>query len=225
MALVLALGALGVGFAAWTDTVTVNGSVTTGDVNITVENYSGTYVWKTSTGDEIVIQQGWMSDIGTAPSDVVDAFPFDGDDPADDDPVASATSAASCDGVTVTFTNLFPSIWFKADALMHYTGSVPAKVNAINIDWLSGSSQLLQDLAASDGGILDGDIYALMYRTNADGTTHGDGVVVGDQLHYCDYIMVEFWVRIPQDNDYMLQSGSFETSLDLIQWNEGPPSP
>ncbi|MCD6391565.1 MAG: hypothetical protein J7L92_06220, partial [Dehalococcoidia bacterium] len=56
LALVLALGTLGVGFAMWQDTVTIEGTVNTGSVDLDIEELSSTWVYKVpGEGPEIVV--------------------------------------------------------------------------------------------------------------------------------------------------------------------------
>jgi len=46
IAIVLALGALGIGYAAWTDVITITGSVNTGSVNLDITGVSSTFDYK-----------------------------------------------------------------------------------------------------------------------------------------------------------------------------------
>ena len=56
---VLALAGIGMGYAAWTDTITIDGTINTGDVEWHFTADSGTWVWKIyGTGEptnEIII--------------------------------------------------------------------------------------------------------------------------------------------------------------------------
>ena len=45
--LVLVLGSLSIGVAKWFDTITVEGTVTTGNIDLTATGYSGTWVYNT----------------------------------------------------------------------------------------------------------------------------------------------------------------------------------
>jgi hypothetical protein len=133
----------------------------------------------------------------------------------------------------MTYQNLFPCFNFKADVLFHYVGSIPVKVNyadfvgAITDDpdgWLEAL------------WILD-EISVTAYRCDEFGVPklddNGDRIIVdeGTQLHYCDYVMLELWIHIPQNwpdgsptDDLMLASGSFTGMIEVIQWNEYNPS-
>lgn len=223
MALVLALGLGGVAYAGWTDTVTIDGTVNTGDVDLVVVDYSGTYVWKISSGTEIFVESGWMGDIGDPANitDVVDAFPNDGE--ADTDPVGSATAAQAVDAagvpiddaITVTFDNMFPCVDFTADFLLHYAGSIPVKVDVLNLGW---------DAANTDADLL---IYSTLtieyYESDVDGTKIGSPLALAAmQLHYCDYILVVITIHLDQVEDNQLTNGELTGTIGVKQWNEVP---
>jgi len=57
LAIVLAIGTLGVGYAMWYQTLTINGTVSTGSVNLQVDNFSGTWAYKDLTDDSLLFQQ------------------------------------------------------------------------------------------------------------------------------------------------------------------------
>jgi len=112
LALVLALGTLGVGYALWFDEVTIEGTVNTGNVEISIEGLSETYVYKNVTSGDMVMSSVPLANLMY---------------------VASATSAdMSTENekkVTMTFNNIFPTEQpIIADVLLHYTGSIPAHV-------------------------------------------------------------------------------------------------
>ena len=109
MALVLVTGLCGAAFSSWTDDLVVEGTVSTGEVDLVIEGDSRTLVYKIlSTGGMAVLEEEMV-------------------DP-DYKLVASAcvTSVDVLnDSATVVFDNLFPGPLFKADVLVHYYG-VPA---------------------------------------------------------------------------------------------------
>jgi hypothetical protein len=127
--------------------------------------------------------------------------------------VASATAEMTDDDeVTVTFDNLLPCEWFYVDLLLHYEGSIPAKVSIAEI---SSEDEWLLYLWSI------GEIYVLGYESDEYGT-YGELIEcpIGMQLHECDYILIELWVHIPQSDDYMNLSGEFTGTIEVIQWNE-----
>jgi len=216
MALVLALGTLGVGYAAWTDTITIDGTVNTGDVDLVIVKYSGTEVWKTDpevagVEDDIEVLSGWLPLAGSPPLGAIDAFPNSGGDP---DPVATAIAEAGTNtaDITVTFENLFPCVDFVADFLLHYDGSIPVKISLADI--------LITGIPAADATIS----YAF-YESNANGdevALIGSEAVVGTQLHQCDYILVKIVIHVTQDETgaNMNASGTIDGTITVKQWNE-----
>ena len=205
MILVLALGTLGVGYSAWTDTITVAGTVNTGNVELTVKNYSGTWVYKTEP-HEIEVISGWVGQVQLPV--VGDPYPM---------LVASAIAEAGGeDGadVIMTFDNLFPGVVFCADFLVHYTGSVPAIVGAD----IASDSEWLNELWAM-GNTGEGGAWAVAYWSDEFGR---EGALIEGpvQMHYCDYVIIKLCIEIPQDNRLMGLTGSFSGTITAVNWNE-----
>ena len=80
LALVLALGTLGVGYAMWSDTITITGTVNTGSVDLDIMKCSNTWVWKlipVEPGDpDIAIVHDWDSTYpGAIPANALDYDP------------------------------------------------------------------------------------------------------------------------------------------------------
>lgn len=195
LAMVLALGTLGVGYAAWTDTLTIEGTVETGDVDINIVGYSGTWVFKNTITDELIKRTVPLR-LGT--HEVLIAY--------------AKAEAGADDEAIFTYWNLFPSIDFVADILIHYDGSIPAKVTVADI---TTNDAWLQALWAS------GDAYITAYWSDIN---HTKGAVIADpiglQLHESNYILIELTIHLPQDNSLMGLSGSFTGEISVIQWNE-----
>jgi hypothetical protein len=202
LTLIIALGALGVGYAAWTDTINITGTVHTGTLNIDVTGYSGTWVYKVP-GD-IQNHETWIYR-GDA------AVPFQ--PPAGSFEVAHAVALPDGeDAIKVEFVNLFPDIDFQADATLTYKGSIPCKIN--DIDWNFGEQAWIGALIKS------GRIYATA-RVNG-----GDVVAVeGTQLHNGDTVHLVLHINLPEDNALMSQNGSFTAKVTVVQWNEYPYAP
>jgi len=212
LALVLALGALGVGYAAWTDQITIEGTVNTGSVEISVEALSGTEVYKVPEHDIVVRYYGTDTTGGHIWESVTQ--------PAVGELIASATTSYSePDGdktITVTFDNLFPSIDFMADVLLHYTGSVPAIVD-------------IELTSAEPGEGVDPEAWAKLVNSAEfvavrwDAKNHesiGEPLTEPIQLHNCDYVKIFLVVHLDQDPDLMNLNGSFTAEITAIQWNE-----
>lgn len=219
LALVLALGTLGIGYASWTDTLYIEGEVNTGTVDIDIVALSGTWVWKIVDTHDTVYHHGWGTTLG-GPEDFVP--------PAGALLVASATADlvaygddGDMDGAYVTFDNLYPCDYFMVDILVHYVGSIPVRLD-VEIDYID---DLLLDLLA-DGAI--GVEAFEYYPQESENPTVGGMANIGPQiinfcgyqLHYCDWILLKVWIHVPQEDDYMDKDGGFAVSIDAIQWNE-----
>lgn len=213
MALVLALGALGVGFAAWMDTIDIVGEVYTGSVDINIVDTSNTLVYKCPASvseDELFILHYWDSDVQSAPYDLI-AW-------ADTDSILGSPAyfpgaggvPPGDDEIYVWYHNVFPSINFDCDFLLHYDGSIPAKVNALSLTY---------DPVV--GGDLTNYITVMCYESDAAGTMGAPVDLLGLQLHECDYILVVIRLHLPQDDDTLQGcEGALTGKISVIQWNE-----
>jgi len=222
LALVLALGALGVGYAAWTDTVTIEGTVNTGTVDLEVEGYSGMWMWKIPGGTPDYY-------LTTDPEDVPSQV---GNNPV---PFIVAYSSAAQtidknkelvdDSVTVTFNNLFPLmeggrvIPWEADFECHYVGSIPVKVMLDPITITANAGSDLSGLTTNVSGYVKLNGASSWTKvTNAE--------LEGTQLHNCDWVRFVVEVLVPQyageaENEAnMGQSGTITGQIKVIQWNE-----
>jgi predicted ribosomally synthesized peptide with SipW-like signal peptide len=275
LALVLALGSIGIGYAAWTDTVTLEGTVKTGSVDINVVGYSWTLVYKIAVPDpnpdtlppwpdETLIVRGK----GPVPPDMT-ANAGKGPDPVADDGTNLDTmgydwelvAGATCepaddpvdDAVIMKFWNLFPSIDFVADVILHYEGTVPVRVQVADVE-------VLAEDANADPPIPDGTWLEEMFVLAPGGTPPASGAWIsgwewnydnaptdeffpgstgawipyapGYQLHYCDAVLIEFGIHLPQTwpdghsnegevtTGLMNQSAAFKATLEVKQWNE-----
>ena len=197
----MALAGIGAGYAAWFDTIYVDGTVGTGSVEWEVIDYSGTYVWKVYDAP----------DTGYGPETVVT------DNPEYSVPIEEGFRVAYAEAmpgtgdfdVDVIFDNLFPCIWFKADIVIEYTGTVPGKINDIVYGY-DPVDDWIEPLIAS------GNIYAVAYDPA------GNIVDLGYQLHENDIIYVELYIHLPQEDYLMGLSGSFTATFIVVQWNEYP---
>ncbi len=241
VALIVALGGLGVGYAAWTDKVTITGNVETGTLDLEVVEYSGMWFWKIP-GD--VPEYYFTTDPSYVPTPI----------PGEDLPFIVAYAASSQtldvnndpvdDAVTMTFDNLFPldggvplygpgdvpigsQYAWRANFVVHYNGSVPAMVSA-EFTEVHGDAALLA-LWAEDPPPWNG-IWVVFERLDAtydegdDPWQHRTGIYITDtiQMHQCEYVLCWMCVEIPQNNDYQDLEGGFTAEINAIQWNEAP---
>jgi len=218
---IMALAGIGAGYAAWTDTIYIKGTVNTGTVDLNAVAYSGTWVYKVYPHD-IFIWHGWADPDTGDPIDDIDLLiseKFDG--PKDYDLIAYATAyKAGNDKVKVEWDNLFPSIDFIVDIVFHYDGSIPVRIDKISYTIIRGENWI-NPLIGS------GDVWAHAYMTDdpiqyiKPDLMPDDGTVYeGTQLHYCDFVKLDVHAHIPQDPFYMGKSGKVEATISVIQWNE-----
>jgi len=223
LALVLALGALGVGYAAWTDTVTIEGTVNTGTVDIVVENYSGMWMWKVPGGNpdyELSTDPAYKPQtVGGNPVPFIVAYSSAAQT------TAGATPAPVDDSVTVTFDNLFPLtnaagtvIPWEADFECHYVGSIPVKVVLTPIT--------ITPTTLTDGGITTNVSGFIMRNDESVWTPITNQELEGTQLHYCDRVRFVIEILVPQytteaaNAANMDLSGTITGQIKVIQWNE-----
>jgi hypothetical protein len=226
----VALGALGVGYAMWSDTVVINGTVNTGSVDIVVEELSSTYVYKVVGFDGYQTPDGRFYNhramICWRVNDTNDQ-PYDAPLPADAAILLVAyaeTTATGDDNQTITmeFDNLFPTETCDiiGDVVLHYIGTIPAHVG---YDLVWSGDALLQNYV-----VLDWDLqYGPNNPAGAQGTWEMDlteeemGLL---QLHSSDHLYLDIYFDIPQEDESMLLDGRFDMKLVVHQWNENLPA-
>jgi len=216
---VLALGALGIAYAAWTDSVTIQGSVDTGDVKLVAVDYSGTWVYKLEDHG-LANVHGWvdLQNGGPAeeePEGVVELVSFaeasagDFFDPDDAD-------------VIITFDNVFPCQDLTADVLLRYQGTVPVRLFAeVAVDPAS-HSDLVENLEVEFNAWKLPDFQYPGCKANIHTWLDNpeNAIDIGAQVHECDFFLVAMTIHLPQDNDLMKRSGSFKARIIAVQWDE-----
>ena len=222
LAMVIALGALGVAYTAWTDNVYIKGTVYTGTLDIDITGVSSTFVYKVPGAP----------DIGYGPETVVHYVYGETDPlpPVGGTLVASAITVADttpdADMATITFTGLFPEIDFWADVELEYLGSVPAKVSVAEIFANDTSDTVLaalwqrgkdtKDDPVRYGAWIDGEI---SINDGISWTTVDDPL--GLQLHRFDLVHVTLHIRLPQEAQFQnLSNLGFTGIVTVIQWNQ-----
>lgn len=198
MALVLALGALGVGYALWWDEVTIEGIVHTGNVEISIVDLSETYVYKDLVTRGIVM----------SPTPLADGHLMY---------VASATAvnvtdqAGGVKTVEMTFDNIFPTADpIVADVLLHYTGSIPVHIHYTE---------------SFTGHDLSPYLVQKWYMLDAAGVWV-ETDMQNIQLHYCDRVWLKVHLDpvLLQADGKAAQGliGTFTKTIFAYQWNGDP---
>ncbi len=222
LAMVLALGTFGVAYAAWTDTITIDGTVNTGSVDLEIIELSSTFVYKVP--DEVAGQYDNVADEMVVVHQRVNMRPLVGPTwsvinvpqiPPNGILVSSATATSpSDDHITVTFDNAFPCPTLTADFIVHYVGSIPVKVDAEITDFTG---------EAGDLALLETAATVKFFEWDEATGTIGQEIVDGPvQLHYCDYVYCVMTLLIPQEDAYMNLNGGFTAEIFAVQWNEYP---
>ena len=133
---VMALAGVGVGYSAWIDTITIEGSVTTGSVDWELIWVSGTWVYKVPAADnEIVIQHVGGLDPGVRPTVPDGNIPRVLPDGTVEPTIAYGEVYdydAETETLYIEWDNLFPGPFFCVDFLWHYVGSIPVKIDSID---------------------------------------------------------------------------------------------
>ena len=209
MALVLALGALGVGFAAWTDTVTVDGDVDTGVLS-----------WEFTVGNFLDVHEpaNYGGDFDTTNPDYTCNIGFDGGTfwTLDKD-VSWGESSISQDGKTfyLTLHNVYPCNFNKFTFYVHNNGTLPLKVDHVVINGTTFDA-IPCDIVYYDWDDNGQNDFEILYGNN-----------FGLQLDPCEGMGVEFsmWFHTLQPCPQG-QTFTFELSAVAVQWNEYPlPTP
>lgn len=224
LTLVFAIGAMGAAFASWTDTVVIEGEVTTGSLGYEVCEFSETWVYKVVEADSNYGPIGTLVNSGVPLDDAtllyIASADWEGQVPGTppDGCIAGANQSYN-----VTFDNLFPCPDFCADIVIHYVGSVPARLSPETVIPEGEDYDWLRNLWGTES------FYMEAYRGSMNDTTgeiDWEDTPVdleGLQLEYCDYVKIWWCIHIPQDNTLMNQRASFTTTIDMVQWNEYAP--
>jgi hypothetical protein len=236
LAMIFALGTLGVGYAMWSDTITVDGTVNTGTVEIEVIDYSGTAVFKNlaDSGMEVEYFEG-MTDYDDWRT-TTEAYESDGYEL-----VASAYAypgTSTIYDVGFSYYNLFPigdCGPYCADFTAKYTGTIPVHVVW---DWgLIEDNEIVGPGEISDPAIKDLMYYyaSISYDINNGEQTGSfapldEGTVI--QLHENDEINFNICIDIPQEwpegdntkDDLSGKTFEFVGKLIAFQWNEDAPA-
>jgi len=109
LALVFALGSLGVGYAMWDKTLEVTGTVNTGEVNA---------IFTTATCNDTGIDPGYL---------------MDGTTPKDKDVGSCSVVGAGTQLLTITVENGYPCYECDIDFTVDNTGSIPVKIQTLGL--------------------------------------------------------------------------------------------
>jgi hypothetical protein len=204
MALVLALGMLGVGYAMWKDEVTIEGTVSTGTVEVDIVELSETYVYKNITPN--AAEPLVMSPVPLVGTDLMLVASATADD---------VSQPGGPKEIEMTFTNIFPTPTagpIEADVMLHYNGTVPAHVALVT-------------------DAIDPALAPYLIQTWLVQVAPGQWVeqsIDGIQLHQCNsiWLIVSLNATALQEDGKEaqgLQDLTFTKTIVVHQWNEPYP--
>jgi len=208
LALVLALGTLGVGYAAWTDTVVMEQTVNTGTLEV---------------GIFAVQQHTEEKDICTV--DVTHgAFKFDKEvAPVPVSALFPAGLYPFYESATIAIGNFYPSFYILEDFVIGVGGTVPVRLKVtptildpngvydnMTISWsIWKISEGVDELLVSGSGVATAQIAAIVGRLE------------GLQLHGCDVIIIYLDKYLEQTAPQGADA-SLTLSVEAIQYNKYP---
>lgn len=227
MVLVLCLTAVGIGYAGWTDQIDIVGTVSTGNVDASLQQMSGSVAYKDLDTD-LLKKYNWREFVredGSFKRVWYDAnwqqMPV-APDPDGWHLLEVASSGASQIGdsndVYFTWTNLMSEVDFSCDAGWEYEGSIPAKINAIELDL----DDLEDALNCCDPAVALEDCYRMTITITKDGQTQQvrPEDLVGVQLHDGDRFYIVVTINLPQEECLEgLEGLNASCSIQLIEWD------
>ena len=212
--LILALASIGISYSGFSDTIHIYGTVDTATVELEIAEYSGTDVWKVwgpdAPEDELYIYS-CMSGNRPRNVDIQNLFPS-----SNIKLVSSAWAQAGINhngieyDIDLVWENIYPNIAYKADFILKYIGSIPAKMTEPDITWESGD-----DLTEHT------QILAYRYTKVDDEWVKGEQIADWpNQVHTNYYIGFEVIIQIPPDIDLQGKYGEFSFEIEVVQWND-----
>lgn len=214
LALVTVLTTLGIGYAMWSQTITVNGTVNTGNVTLQVSNYSGTVAYKDANSN-LVFTDGplAMGTVPTTPTGALWGTSYAYIHDVNGSTVNQPYSCTSEAGLTINMVwwNLFPAPnsdhvfrdWC-ADFDITNTGSIPVKLEISPISTTNATT-------SPNGGM---PAITVTYTVNGN-TVSAEGL----QIEPTGVVHVNICLAV---NESTVQSynGSFSLMISGVQWNE-----
>lgn len=194
LVLVLALASVGVAFAAWTDTITISGSVNTGEVDWEIDTGSATQ--KPDSPDWNCF---WDLNGGTRFSD-----------PEGKNVATTTVTIVGKDKMNVVIDNAYPYYFDHIAFIAHGLGTIPFRIWKVNI---FKDGQLVNTIYKNAYVYLD---------YNGDGANDLElwwGDNFGLQMHYCDRVDFSFEMLILQPAPQN-ETLAFTIEIVAIQWNE-----
>jgi len=221
LALVIALGGLGVGYAAWTDEVTINGTVSTGEVCASFD-CGWTVLDNNDPSPPYTIEQG--ADDDSLDWNVLTGHygpGFPGWVVQRDKNVGWTTYDCGQvepprHKVTLTYHNIYPSYFQAIGLRVRNCGTLPVKLDHVTFTDQWGRSQTIDEVGylvfdLSGNGVPDFEI------------EWGDNF--GLQAEPNEYFSIDFATHFLQDEDIdftQFHTYTLTVEIVVVQWNEHP---
>ena len=227
LVLVAMLASLGVGYAMWSKTLTIDGTVSTGSVDA---EFTAAY-----TDDDGVITDAAHD--GTDGADVGDPDASGKNVDRKDKDVGKSSAEVGADGQTasVTVLNAYPCYFTTAFFGIHNNGTIPVKVQVweehCSADhWVSFDSGATWEFKAASEWyvivpcvlkhiIFAGPDEAPAADADHDLTVHLTQIKIGTQIDPSDTVWMDVDIHVGQGADE-LATYTFDERVLLVQWNE-----
>ena len=225
LALVLALGSLGIGYAHWSETLQIKGTIATGDIDpkfSEAESNDGTGeldpsergCWTVGATNTWAANR-YSKDVGLTDTDI--------------------PSAMDHRQVTITATNTYPSYYASVIFKIVNEGTVPAGLVGLKLVEISGPNGVMPvdvELGTSNVYFVDVDQWTVSRTQNLNGPNTDDYSLHISELVYPTQIDPFDWAEpavteIWGDIDFHVENGALEDStydftveLYFVNWNE-----
>jgi len=203
LALVLALGVLGVGYAMWDETLAVEGIVHTGEVSA---------VWTEAFSNDDGLVSNPAKDADDGGLDPRDYWVANGTPRYDKDAAMCIVEGSGTQEMRVTLANAYPSYHPTVIFSIDNTGTIPVKLQAMEYSVDDGTTW-----NSWNGTIkITVKLFGLKVVISV---LHCLGVHVGDQIEPGGSAQGQLAMHIEQESEEGA-SGSFRVRFNLVQWNE-----
>ena len=151
LALVMAVALMGSGYAYWTDTLTINNTVSTGELNVVFNDYESFTKGRDETGYPAYVYSDAQSKNGEFASDVIkDGKVF-----------------------VAKIGNLYPGAWGRVQGRIDNVGTIPAVVDSVEVKF-TGKTET-EFLTDAEQELVDTLLFTAGYEKFNSHGTHTDG--------------------------------------------------
>ena len=233
---IMALAGIGAGYAMWTDTVTVHGSITTGTVIV------GIYDVSTDDPGPNYNDGGWLYPDGSDPANQGTADPYvaPGDN-SDGKNIASHNSVTHgeyvCtkeiagenivfrDQITETIRNAYPWYLTGTTTWISNCGTIPVKLLSSNYLVTDGNVNILNYIVIESWQLREYDGTTWTTGVSGDDVIGLMGAIIGYQLEPCHTLEMYVAFNFIEENadGVLMPQGDFVTfdiDITFAQWNE-----